>query len=502
VSGYKFTLSRHFNADGAYLLTTIHHQAQDSTADYRSNGAGGEYRYQNSFTCIPFSQPFVPVRTTPKPFVQGSQTAVVVGPPGEEIFTDKYGRVKVQFPWDRQGKYDAKSSCWIRVTQPWAGKRWGGSFWPRIGQEVIVDFLEGDPDRPIITGTVYNADQMPPYQGDGPDDSHPNDNRVSGIKSNTTPGGIGFNEWRFDDTKGREQVFIHAERDMDSRVKRDNRELILNDRHLIVGCEKEGQKVGDQREQVFQDKHLHVQRNQLEHIHGDVQQLIGEEELGGNQDVVIKKDMRRLIEGNEHQHVKKNRYELVDGNEALTVSGTRKDLIEGQEHLHVKGNRQELVNASRSVTVGGDNMEQVKNDAHYHVQGNRNEKVDGTQSLTIGSNQQEKVGQNHALDAGMEIHLKAGMKVIIEAGMQLSLKGPGGFVDIGPAGVTIQGTMVMINSGGSAGSGSGSSPTAPKDPTAAEDPEKPMDAKKAQPKLPDLADDSVTGLKSAPESWT
>src|SRR5262249_58603542 len=138
---------------------------------------------------------------------------------GEEIFTDKYGRVKVQFHWDRQGKYDASSSCWVRVAQPWAGKRWGAFFWPRIGQEVVVDFIEGDPDQPIIVGSVYNADQMPPYQGKGRDSKHPSDNKVCGIKSNSTMGGVGFNEWRFDDTKGKEQIFIHGEYNMDTRVK-------------------------------------------------------------------------------------------------------------------------------------------------------------------------------------------------------------------------------------------------------------------------------------------
>src|SRR5467141_2286578 len=116
---------------------------------------------------MPAKTTFRPQRNTPQPVVQGCQSAVVVGPAGEEIFTDKYGRVKVQFHWDRQGKYDEGSSCWVRVGQLWAGRRWGASFWPRVGQEVIVTFLEGDPDQPIIVGSVYNADQMPPYLGDG-----------------------------------------------------------------------------------------------------------------------------------------------------------------------------------------------------------------------------------------------------------------------------------------------------------------------------------------------
>ncbi len=187
VAGHKLKLKRHFSSDGEYVLESVTHRASFG-ADYRS-GKDPNVTYQNAFTCFPSALPFRPKRTTPKPVVQGSQTAVVVGPKGEEIFTDKYGRVKVQFHWDRKGKNDEDSSCWVRVGQLSAGRRWGASFWPRIGQEVIVDFLEGDPDQPIIVGTVYNADQMPPYLGDGPDGKHKNDNKVSGIKSNTTTGG-------------------------------------------------------------------------------------------------------------------------------------------------------------------------------------------------------------------------------------------------------------------------------------------------------------------------
>jgi type VI secretion system secreted protein VgrG len=413
VPGYKFTLEKHYNGDGPYVLLGVQHSAH--LPNYRSGGTS--FDYQNSFTCLPFSPslPFRPLRRTPKPFVQGTQTAVVVGPPGEEIFTDKYGRVKVQFHWDREGKRNIDSSCWIRVGQIWAGKRWGASFWPRIGQEVIVAFQEGDPDQPIIIGSVYNAEQMPPYLGDGPDGKHKKDNKVSGIKTNSTPGGQGFNELRFDDTKGKEQIFMHAERNQDVRVKNESMTTVINHCHLTVGSEKDNKKA-DQRELVMKDKHLTVKGNHAEKIEGAMQLLVG-----GNQEIVVKKDRKELTEGANHVHVKKD----------------------------------------------------------------RNEKVDSNQSLTVGANQQEKVGQNHALDAGMAIHLKAGMTVVIEAGTQLSLKVGGNFIDINPGGVFIQGTMVMINSGGAAGSGAGSSPTAPED------------AKEANPTKPTEADDAVTGQKSA-----
>jgi len=338
---------------------------------------------------------------------------------------------------------------------------------PRIGQEVIVAFLEGDPDQPIIVGSVYNADQMPPYLGKGLDSKHPNDNKVSGIKSNTTKGGAGFNEWRFDDTKGKEQIFIHAERNMDQRVKNESMERIISNRHLIVGWKsgseegdyKEG---GDQRELVYQDKHLNVKRHQVEKIEGNMQLTVGKGEAsdGGNVDIVIEKD--------------------------------KKELIEKNSHLHVKQNRKEKIDQSMAITVGGDQAETVGGKYDLHVKKDRNEKVDGGQSLTVGGKQDEKISTSHALDAGTSIHIKAGTTMVIEAGVQLSLKVGGNFIDIGPAGISIQGTLVMINSGGAAGSGTGASPTAPQDAAA------PEDAKEAKPTKPTLADDSKSGYKSAP----
>jgi type VI secretion system secreted protein VgrG len=497
VCGHKFSLTRHFNANGPYLLVSVQHTANVSM-DYRSDG-NTEYRYQNSFTALPFAQPFRPQRSTPKPFVQGSQTATVVGPAGEEIFTDKYGRVKVQFHWDREGKFDADSSCWIRVGQPWAGKRWGAFAVPRIGHEVIVDFLEGDPDQPIIVGSVYNADQMPPYLGTGLDPKHPQDPKLMGVKSNTTPGGVGFNEWRMDDTKGKEEFFFHAERNMDTRVKNDSMERVINDRHLIVGAEKDGKKAGNQQEMVYQDKHLHIHRNHIEQIEGNMELLIGDTTDGGNQDIVIKKDKKELIERDDHLHVKQSQTEQIDKNQSLIVGGIRTELIKGDDHLTVKGANNQQVGA-HSLAVGGDKKLKVSGDQHNDVNGDRTEKVGGDQSLTIAGKQQEKVGSAHALEAGQEIHLKAGMKVIIEAGAQLSLKGPGGFIDIGPAGVTIQGTMVLINSGGAAGSGSGSSPKSPKPPDAPLEAKEPIDAKEADPAEPVVADDSKSGFRSVPDS--
>jgi type VI secretion system secreted protein VgrG len=176
----------------------------------------------------------------------------------------------VQFHWDREGKYDADSACWLRVAQSWAGNRWGMMFIPRIDMEVIVHFLEGDPDQPIITGCVYNPDAMPPY-------ILPDEKTKSTIKSNSTKGGGGFNEFRFEDKKGSEQIFIHGEKNMDVRIKNDSMETINRDRHLIVDR--------DQFEKVKKDKHLQVDGDHNEKIGGTMSLKIGadlQEKVGSN----------------------------------------------------------------------------------------------------------------------------------------------------------------------------------------------------------------------------
>jgi len=209
----KFTVTRHecsAEENKSYLITAIEHSATDQTQLV----GGGETFYQNRFTCIPDSVIFRPARVTPKSKVRGPQTAVVVGPAGEEIYTDKYGRVKVQFYWDRYSRSNENSSCWIRVAHLWAGKNWGAIATPRIGQEVIVDFLEGDPDQPIITGRVYNAEQMPPYD-------LPASKTQTGIKTRSSQKGspANFNEIRFEDKKGQEQIYIHAEKNLSTVVE-------------------------------------------------------------------------------------------------------------------------------------------------------------------------------------------------------------------------------------------------------------------------------------------
>ena len=209
-----------------YLVTRVIHSAhkhQDLEAGAVSDRCG----YSNTFCCIPADVPFRPARTTRRPHVPGAQTAVVVGPGEQEIHTDKHGRVKVQFHWDRYGAGDDHSSCWVRVSQLWAGQRYGAMFIPRVGHEVIVEFLEGDPDRPIITGRVYHATNPPPL-------NLPEEATRSTIKSESTPGGGGFNELRFEDKKGSEELYLHAEKDMTEAVGNNQSSSVGHNRSATI----------------------------------------------------------------------------------------------------------------------------------------------------------------------------------------------------------------------------------------------------------------------------
>ncbi|HYI81866.1 MAG TPA: type VI secretion system tip protein TssI/VgrG, partial [Acetobacteraceae bacterium] len=228
--GHRFTL-RNFprseqNADHLVLAldTAIEIEPQ------RAAGGGAE-PYLCTLEAISARLPFRPARLTPRPFVHGPQTAIVTGPAGEEIYTDEHGRVKVQFHWDREGKSDADSSCWLRVSQAWAGAGFGGIHIPRIGQEVIVDFLEGDPDQPIITGRVYNAARTVPFD-------LPGNATQSGIKSNSSKGGGGSNELRFEDLAGQEQVFLHAQKDEVIVVENDKTETVHHNETITVDVDR------------------------------------------------------------------------------------------------------------------------------------------------------------------------------------------------------------------------------------------------------------------------
>lgn len=226
--GYTFALAGHGRAEvnGEYLLTRVmHHGSQPQVLDEDGQGA---FHYGNDFACIPKDTPYRPPRHTPRPVVRGIQSATVVGAGSEEVHTDEHGRVMVQFHWDRKGEHNEKSSCWVRVSQLWAGNGWGAMFIPRVGHEVLVDFIEGDPDRPIITGRVYHAKNALPYP-------LPDEKTKTTIKSNSSLGGGGFNELRFEDKKGSEEVFLHAQKDWNTTILNNHTESVGANRSSTIG---------------------------------------------------------------------------------------------------------------------------------------------------------------------------------------------------------------------------------------------------------------------------
>jgi type VI secretion system secreted protein VgrG len=227
--GGKFKLTQHGWGDGAYFTLRVEHQAR-MRLPARSSDEGLAFQYENRFTAIADGVPFRAPRQTPRPRIVGPQTATVTGPEGQEIFVDKYGRVKVLFPWDRNSPANADSSCWVRVAQFWAGPRFGAFFWPRIGHEVVVTFEDGDPDRPLIVGCVYNADNMPPLE-------LPGDARLAGVKSCIFGGDplTKFNALIFHDVPGSEYVQVHSETHAMTNSESDHFEYVPDTHYSFHG---------------------------------------------------------------------------------------------------------------------------------------------------------------------------------------------------------------------------------------------------------------------------
>ncbi len=224
--GIAFELEGHEH-DNRYRVLRVVHRGDAPEADAVA-GASQAARYSNEFECIPASRPFRPARVTPRPVVVGPQTAVVTGPPGEEIHTDAHGRIKIRLHWDRETNAPEEASCWVRVAQAWGGPGWGSMFLPRVGMEVVVFFVDGDPDRPMCMGSVYNAQNRPPYP-------LPDQRSRTTIKTRSTPGGDGFNELRFEDAAGAEQIFVHAQRDLDEVVHHDHTRSVGAEETVSVG---------------------------------------------------------------------------------------------------------------------------------------------------------------------------------------------------------------------------------------------------------------------------
>jgi type VI secretion system secreted protein VgrG len=275
-------------------------------------------------TAIPLDRPYRAPRLTPRVTMPGPQIAIVVGPAGEEIHADKFGRVKVHFHWDRYNEGDENSTCWVRVSQPWAGKGWGGYFIPRIGQEVIVDFLNGDPDRPVIVGRVYNDDQPIPF------DSH----TQSGFRTRSTPKGgtANFNEFRFDDKKGSEQVYMHAEKNLDSEVEADETRDVGHDRIT----------------KVHNNETLEVDADRKTHVKGHFSETID-----SGEDRTVHAGFDEKIDGGEKRKVDGGMNETVNGGMDQTINGGEKRVVNGGLTETISGGETRTVNGALTETVNG-----------------------------------------------------------------------------------------------------------------------------------------------------
>ncbi len=352
-SGFRFQLQGFYRDDmnnKEYVLTSLYHEANQ---EFIPGEESTEFSYTNNFSCIPSDVPFRPPRNTPRPVVEGVQTAIVVGPGGEEIYTDEHGRVKVQFHWDREGRKNENSSCWIRVSQVWAGAGWGAMYIPRIGHEVIVDFEEGDPDRPIITGRVYHGINKPPY-------SLPAEKTRSTIKSNSSPGGSGSNELRFEDKKGSEEVYLHGQKNWTILIENDKNQTVGHDETLSVGHNRT-KKVGkDQSEDIGDNKTITVGKNHTE--------TIGENEsidIGKNETVSI-------------------------GNDQVTSVGADMTLTVGKGLTETIGENAEL-------SIGKDF------------------------SANIGKNLSAQIGKKGAVEFGEDLDVETGKKINIHAADQINI---------------------------------------------------------------------------------
>ncbi len=425
--GYTFALTQHrrqeFNQE--YLIVAVRHKGTQPQALREHAAAPQNGGYENSVECIPSSAPFRPVRLTPRPTIPGVQTAIVVGPAGEEIHCDEHGRVKVQFHWDRQGKNDDQSSCWIRVSQPWAGLSFGGVVLPRIGQEVLVQFLEGDPDRPVLSGRVYNGENPQPYP-------LPAKKTVSTLKSASSPGGGGYNELRFEDAAGSEEIFLHAQLDMNSIIERDRTQSFGRDTTDTVGHDatatighdrvrnvghNESVSVGNDRAAaVAQNETMQVGANQSLAV-GANQQIA----VGANQEIAVFAN-RTLKTGAAHTETIGAAMHLTVGDsltEMITASHT--ELVGGSMTLTIAKSLTEINGTSRTEITGTSVTEKMGTDHKQTVGGDQSIKVSGGATWEADNNVGIKAGQNLSGEAGKEIILNAGTKVTIVAASEMTL---------------------------------------------------------------------------------
>ena len=425
-AGFTFQLENHPRRDQneIYLITGLRLRFDQSA--YITGGRDSEPSYQCDFSCLPAKRPFRPRRITRKPIIHGEQTAVVVGAAGKEIEVDDYARVKVHFFWDRHNRYDESASCWLRVSQPWAGKGYGGMNVPRIGVEVIVGFLEGDPDRPIITGRVYNKATMPHASNAGRD-GKPGNSKPTGIqqaavmtsfKSESTPGGGGSNEITMNDTAGAEGLFLKAQKDEVHKVGNDREDEVGND---------EKRKVANNREREV-----------------GVNEKV---KVGANQDLTVGVNQTASVGANQDLTVGVNQTASVGVNQSLTVGVCRTQTVGVAENI-LTGVIQTIVTGLVQLEAVGIMRAEAIGLIRYSLVGlNDSLTVGNNRSVTVGNNLAVSAGNDFIVEAATNAGLKAGAKMVIEC-PDITLKGAGGFIRIDAGGVTIWGTKIKLNCAG------------------------------------------------------
>jgi type VI secretion system secreted protein VgrG len=433
-SGYRFELQGHYRDDmdkKAFVLSHVDHMSSEETS-YMTGSGRSEFSYSNSFTCIPFDVPYRPPRITPKPVVEGVQTAIVVGPEGEEIYTDEYGygRVKVHFHWDREDRKGEERSCWIRVSQLWAGENWGAMYIPRIGHEVVVDFLEGDPDRPIITGRVYHGTNKTPY-------TLPDEKTKSTIKSKTTPGGKTHNELLMEDKNGKTQVVLSNAYGHKITEDEESQSLTIEtrDKHTI--------KLDDK------NKNISIKTTNAHTVAMDDTDTRGEGTISvlttnGNRIEMDDKNEKMTAQTTKGHTLlfddKNKKVELVttDGHSAVLSDGEQKISI-----TSTKGHYMTIDDSGDSITLedsGG--MHRFKLD----IGGSKLiiATDSGSIDLEAPSGKISVKGMDVDIEATNELKIKGGMNLTSEAGLQHTTKGT--MVSAESSGPhTIKGMPVQIN---------------------------------------------------------
>jgi type VI secretion system secreted protein VgrG len=425
-------------ADGSYLLTRVEHVGEAQDEVHGGHGAPGEtrrVRYENVFECMLASLAFRPDRRTRKPRISGVQTATVVGPESEEIYTDPHGRIKVQFHWDRVGARNEHSSCWVRVAQTWAGPGWGTMFLPRIGMEVIVTFVDGDPDRPLVTGCVYNGQNATPYP-------LPADKTKSTIKSNSSPGGNGFNELRFEDAAGSEEIYVHAQKDYN--------EVVLHDHSTTVNRHQKNHVKGNQTENVDCNQTMTVGGVRTHHVKKEEHITVDKD-----QDMTVKGNRTKTVEKDEKETVKQNQIARVEGNRTETVVQNESLTVQGNETLSVTGTRTKTVTAAESNTLSSGrstnvtmyDFTQVTGASVTNVTGGCITLVEGAHNVTAAISSTILVLPSVFSMLPQRIDMSAPSKVAIKSGTAKIELSPGKIVLDSGAGAKIElsGTDIKIS---------------------------------------------------------